>query len=248
MAKVSSNEHVKVAWILDADLTNPDSPSPTELNGDGIDISQAIALDGYELGATDSDDNEDRALTDVGSAVTRGFANYAASLPFFYDADFSDTTSVYNDAFDAFRTELTTGYLVSRVGPFWNTPFAAGDVVSVFKFTAGAVSTDISGDSYKFVVDYLPQGELYVNTLVETAAPVVALPATVSSTVGDVDVITASVAGKNVTHSAVYSSSDSAVVSVSQLGVTTSNGTGTATITVTHPSSTAPDTVSFTVA
>lgn len=247
MAKLTSNGNVKVAWILDADLTNADSPSATELNGDGIDITQAIAFNNYSLGAESSDSNDDRAISDIGSAVTRGFSNYAASLPFFYDASFSDTGSVYNDAFDAFRTELTTGYLVTRVGVPYATSFAAGDRVSVFKFTAGAVANDISGDSYKFVVDFLPQGELFVNTLVETAAPVIALPTTASIASGGHAAITATVSGVDVTHSATYSSADTSKVTVSSLGVISWVAAGGPTlVTVSHPSSNASDTVSVT--
>lgn len=247
MSKLTSNGNVKVAWILEADLANPAAPTPAELNDDAIDISAAIAFDGYELGASDSDDLDDRALTDLGNAVTRGFASYSATLPFFYDANYGDTNSVYNDAFDAFRVPLTTGYLVSRVGQNAADPFAAGDVVSVFKFISGAGVNDTEGDSYKFSIDFLPQGALWVNTLVATAAPVIALPATITSAVGDVDAISATVDGTNITHTAVYSSSAPAVASVSQLGVVTSLSAGSATITVNHPAANASDSVTVTV-
>lgn len=247
MAKLTSNQNVKVVWILEADLTDPDHPSATELNADGIDISQAISFDGYELGATDSDSNDDRALTDLGSAVTRGFANYAATLPFFYDADFSDTGSVYNDAFDAFRTELTTGYLVTRVGWLWSANFADADIVSVYKFTAGAVSNDISGDSYKFQVDFLPQGELYVNTLVDSASAIVALPATDSIATGEYTVIGATINGVDVTHSCTYVSADTTKCTVSDLGIVSwVSAGGPTTVTVSHPSANASDTVAIT--
>lgn len=247
MSKITSNGNVKVVWILEPDLANPDSPTAAELNDDGLDISSAIAFDGYELGATDSDDIEDRALTDLGSAITRGFANYAASLPLFADADQTDASSIYNDAKDAFKVGLTNGYLVSRVAKDADLPFAAGDRVSVFKFQNGIPSVDGSGDTVKLVVEFLPQGFLVTNTLVATAAPVVTTPPTITSAVGDVDVLSSTVGGQTVTHSASYSSSDSTVASVSQLGVVTSNAAGTATITISHDGATAPDTVAVTV-
>lgn len=248
LAKVTSNGNVKVRWYLSADITNPDSPSLTQLNNNGVELSSAIAWDGYEVGASDSDDVDDRALTDIGNAVTRGFANYAATLPFFYDADYADTSSVYNDAFDAFRVPLTEGWLVTRVAKDATLPFAAGDRVSVFKFQTGAVTNDTEGDdSYKFVVEFLPQGALYVNTLAETSAAVIALPATATVAVGAYQAITATTGGVNITHSAIYSSSDTTKATVSELGIVKGIAAGSATITVSHPSSNASDTVAITV-
>lgn len=247
MSRLSSNGNVKVGWILDADLTDPEAPAAAELNGDALDLSAAIAWDGYEVGATDSDDWDDRALTDLGNAITRGFANYAATLPFFYDADFSDTSSVYNDAFDAFRTPLTTGWIVTRVGVPASTAWAANDVVSVFKFIAGTTQTDQGDQSTKFVVEFMQQGQLYVNTRVAVAQPVVATPSSDTLTIGEHLAIEAALDGDDITHSATYSSSDTTKATVSDLGVVTAVASGSATITVSHPSANASDTVTITV-
>lgn len=247
MSRLSSNGNVKVGWILDADLTDPEAPSATELNADALDLSAAIAWDGYEVGATDSDDWDDRALTDLGNAVTRGFANYAATLPFFYDADFSDSSSVYNDAFDAFRTPLTTGWIVTRVAKAASSAWAANDVVSVFKFIAGVTQTEQGEQSIKFSVEFMPQGQLYVNTRVAIAQPVVATPTSDTLTVGEHLAIEATLDSKDITHSAAYSSSDTSKATVSDLGVVTGVASGAATITVSHPAANASDTVSITV-
>lgn len=247
MSRLSSNGNVKVGWILDADLTDPEAPAAAELNGDALDLSAAIAWDGYEVGATDSDDWDDRALTDLGNAITRGFANYAATLPFFYDADFSDTSSVYNDAFDAFRTPLTTGWIVTRVGVPASTAWAANDVVSVFKFIAGTTQTDQGDQSTKFVVEFMQQGQLYVNTRVAIASPVVATPSSDTLTIGEHLAIGATLDSEDITHSATYSSSDTTKATVSDLGIVTAVGSGPATITVDHPSANASDTVTITV-
>lgn len=247
MAKITSNGNVKVAWILDADLTNPEAPSATELNGDALDLSAAIAWDGYEVGATESDDWDDRALTDLGNAVTRGFANYAATLPFFYDEDPDDTNSVYNDAFAAFRTALVDGWIVTRVAKDADLAWAAGDRVSVFKFTSGIPSTQLGDESTKFEVEFLPQGELYVNAIVPVASPLVALPATDSIATGEHTVIAVTLGGVTVTHSCTFSSADTTKVSVSDLGVASwVSAGGPTTVTVSHPAANAPDTVAIT--
>lgn len=66
--------------------------------------------------------------------------------------------------------------------------------------------------------------------------------------VGDVDVLAATLDGATITHSgAVYSSSDTDVAVVTTLGVVKSVGAGSATITVSHPSANASDTVTVTV-
>lgn len=247
MSKVTSNKNVKVAWILASSLTNPDHPSATELNTAGLDISSAIAFDSYSIGADSSDDVNDRALTDLGSAITRGFANYAASISLFADGDQTDTSSLYNQAKAAFKVGLVNGYLVTRVGPAASTAWAANDKVSVYKFQNGVPAIDGSGDTVKLVTDFLPQGVLYVNTLVASASPVVSLPATVTLAVGAVRANTATINSIDVTHSCTYTSSDPTKVTVSSLGVMTAVATGSATITVSHPSATASDTCVVTV-
>lgn len=247
MSKITSNGNVKVVWILDADLTDPQAPDVAELNDDGLDISAAIAFDGYEAGATDSDDIEDRALTDIGNAVTRGFSNYAASLPIFVDANAADTNSIYNDALDAFKVGLVNGYLITRVAKAASLPFAAGDRITVMKFQNGVPASDASGDTVKYVVDFLPQGQIVPNTLPANAAPVIALPATDTIATGEHTAITVTLGGVNVTHSCTYSSADTTKVSVSNLGVVSWVSAGGPTlVTVSHPSANAVDTVAIT--
>ena len=61
MAKITSNEYVKVAWILDGSITTAQAQYPTtaQLNA-AVDLTQAIAWQDFELGASDSDDIEDQ--------------------------------------------------------------------------------------------------------------------------------------------------------------------------------------------
>ena len=118
MAKITSNEYVKVAWVLDANMPDgtEQAPSVTTLNAPTtLQLSPAIAWQDFALGATDSDDVEDRGITDPGNAVTRGFSNFEATLAFFRDADPNDLTSDYVKAWEAFKVPRTYGYLVLRV-------------------------------------------------------------------------------------------------------------------------------------
>lgn len=248
MAKITANEYVKVAWVPDA-LMSPAqaaAPSATLLNNTAItlDLSPAIAWQDFELGASDSDDVEDRGITDPGNAVTRGFANFSATLSFFRDANGSDTNSDYVKAFQTFRTPRTYGYLIIRVAEKkWNAPFAAGDRVSVYKFIADIVVDDTEGDdSVKFTVSYLPQGVLYPYTVVQAATPaaIAGVPATDTMTVGSAEVLAPTLSGADVRSVARYSSSNTAIVSVSANGVKKALTAGTANITVTVPGASAP--------
>lgn len=250
MAKQSANGYVKVAWILEADLTNPEFPSPTELNNDALDLSAAISWEDYALGSTGSADIEDRALTDLGNSVSRGSVSYEAVLDFFRDKNNTDATSVYVDAFEAFRTPRVIGYLVSRVAEKPATDaFAAGDIVSVFKVIVSYTADMTSGDtSTKFQVNFLSQGTLYTHTTVASASAIAGVPATLNLAVGDVSAINPTLDGKSIRSRATYSTSDPAVATVSNHGVIVAVGSGTATITAAYGASPTPDTCAVTVA
>lgn len=249
MAKQTSNGFVKVAWVLADDLANPQYPTAAELNG-ALDLSSAIAWQDYQLGAEASEDIDDRALTDLGNAVSRGSANYSAQLSFFRQLETNESTdSVYKDAFEAFRTMRTLGYLVTRVVEKPATQaFAAGDTISVYLVLADTLIDQTSGDtSTKFQVTFLPQGRLYTNTVVGGAGVITGVPATLSVAVGEHNILNPVVATKSVRSRAEYSTSAPAVTTVSELGVITGVSAGTANVTTTFGGATAPIVTAVTV-
>lgn len=244
MAKITSNEYVKVAWVLDADLTAAEARAPlaTTLNGDGIDLSPALAWQDFAIGATDSDDIEDRGITDPGNAVTRGFANFEATLSFFREKNAGDMTSDYEIAWQTFKTPRTYGYLVMRVADkHWSEPFAPGDRISVFRFVADTVVDDTEGDdAVKFTVNFLPQGVLYPYTVVGGAGVISGVAPTGTLAVGESVALLPVLSGRSIRSTAEYVSSDPTKVRVSSAGVTTGLAAGTSTVTVSHPGATAP--------
>lgn len=250
MAKITSNEYVKVAWVLDASMTPTQAAAPSAaiLNA-AIDLSPAIAWQDFALGATDSDDVDDRGIVDPGNAVTRGFANFEGTLSFFRDANPDDTTSDYVKAWETFKVPRTYGYLVLRVAEKrWSDPFAAGDRVSVFRFVADVITDDTEGDdSVKFSVNFLPQGVLYPYTRV-SGGTIAGVAATGNLAVGASAALNPTIDGKSIRAVATYKSSDTSVASVSANGVETGVSAGTATITVSHPGATASITRTVTVA
>lgn len=246
MAKITSNEYVKVVWVPEAYMTPAQAALPTAaiLNASTtVDLSPAIAWQDFALGATDSDDVDDRGIVDPGNAVSRGFSNYEGTLSFFRDANPADSTSDYNKAWATFRTPRTYGYLVLRVAEKkWSDAFAAGDRVSVFRFIADIVTDDAEGDdSVKFTVNFLPQGIVYPYIRVAAAGTISGVAGTKSQTVAAGSYSLAPVlSSRSIRTAATYSSSDTTKARVTNNGVVIPVAAGTATITVNHPAATAP--------
>lgn len=169
--KMVSNGKIRVDWIDVADVTDEAAflagPDASVINGDGINLTEAIAWDGYDLGATDSNKIDDRSIIDEGQAQVRGFAQFNGSLTFFRDAD-PEAVSTYNTVYSTFKAATDgsrpEGYLVVRIGVAAADAHAAGQVVSVYKFIADAFMDNTEGeDSVKYMVNFMPQGKLGVH-------------------------------------------------------------------------------------
>lgn len=170
--KLQSNGNVAVWWVPAADIVDEAAflagPTVAELDG-GVNLTAAIAWDGYELGASESNKIDDKGIADKSNAQSRGFAQFAGSLTFFRGIT-SETTGAYAEAFDTFKGATdarVNGYLVTRVGVPSLTAVAADQKVSAFKFIADAVMDNTEGeDSVKFMVNFQPQGQLAVDVAV----------------------------------------------------------------------------------
>jgi hypothetical protein len=247
MAKITANQYVKVAWVLDANMTSTQALNPTDtiLNaGTTVQLTNAIAWNNFALGATSSDDVTDRGIVDAGNAVTRGFSNFEGTLDFFRDANSADSLSDYVAAFATFRTPRTYGYLVMRVAEQpASTVWTKGDRVSVFRFVADIITDDVSGDdSVKFEVKFLQQGVMNPYTVVRGATPdaITGVPTTLAKTVaGGPYALLPVLSGKDIRADATYTSSDTTKARVTANGVVIPVAAGTVTITVAHASATA---------
>lgn len=246
--RIFSNGNGNAIWVPLAGIADPASPTAAELAA-GIPLSPAIAWDGTTWPSnTESNDVDDRSILDKGNATSRGYAQFEASLNFFYPKELSDTTGEYGRVYQAFRIPRVPGYLVTRViqNPEGeHTPFVAGNWISVFKFTADTFAADTEGeDSYKYTVDMLPQGAVYAYTQVKNATPVTVVNAsgTGALDVGEHAVLRATLGGKRATQVVEWVSSNLAVATVSGNGVVTAVGVGTANITANHPAASAAST------
>lgn len=239
--KVYANGNVQYWWVPEAALSTPEAPIASEVNTSGLNITNAISWESSTLpGATESNDIDDRTILEPATATSRGFAQFEADISFFRPANPLDNTSDFGRAFQAFRDPGAMGYIVARVlqaETYELEPLAAGQWVNVFRFQADTFIDDTEGeDAVKYNVAFLPQGVVHVNTQVKNATPVVLTavgPDTLA--VGEHSVITAELGGKVATQAVHWSSSDLDVATVSQNGVVTAVGDGTADITATHP-------------
>lgn len=169
--KIQSNGNLAVYWVPKAEISNEAGflADPTDyLINQGVNLTDAIAWDGYELGASESNKVDDKGIADASNAQNRGFAQFTGSLTFFRGIT-SESGTAYANAFDTFKAATDArpeGFLVSRIGAGAGV-VVAGDVVSIYKFIADAASDNTEGeDSIKFTVKFQPQGQMALNKTV----------------------------------------------------------------------------------
>lgn len=164
MAKMMSPNST-IWWIPFAGITNPNAPTVAQITA-GTNISAAIVT-GYTLGATDSDTDDSKTITDEGNVSTPTFGNYEGSLSFFRDG-IGDTPTIFTTAYNLFKAGRVEGWLVSRHGYKSTVAPAAGQIVSVFRFISD-LPQDIEGDGgapIQVTVPFRPQGQMAVNVAV----------------------------------------------------------------------------------
>lgn len=131
--------------------------------GDVINFTDAIEA-GYTLGATDSDRIESTSVGDEGNGETLGLRNYEANLTFFReDNPTVNTDSVYEKAYDEFRSGNVYGYWIKRIGQKKNVALAVGGLqrVSVFKVQSELKIGDLDnekGGPIRLPVPFSAQG------------------------------------------------------------------------------------------
>lgn len=167
MAEKMMSPNTTVTWIPLAGLTTPAAPKATELNA-GVNLSCAIVT-GHTLNATSSDTDDSKTICDEGNVQTRTLGNYEANISFFRDP-IGAAPTVFTAAYNAFKTARVEGWLVSRQGKKSTAPYAATDIVSVFKVMSDSTMDETSdkGTPIRFTVPFLQRGQFHVNTTVVT--------------------------------------------------------------------------------
>ncbi len=174
--KSTSNGKISVYWTPLSNVSGTEAafladPSVADMTASGsLNLTTAIAFDGFDLGSTESNKIEDRGIVDTTSVESRGFAQFSGNLTFFRGVT-SETSGDYYNAFEAFKASTDgtrpQGFLITRINVASTEALAEDDVVSVYKFTADAFMDDTEGeDSVKFMVNFMPQGKVSVNAVV----------------------------------------------------------------------------------
>lgn len=253
--RAESNGNVNFFWVPEGGFVNPAVPTESELAA-AIDLTTGLVWDGLQIGTTGTNELDDRGVLDKATAKGEGAIQFSATTPFFYPANWDDAGDDYARIRNIFATAAgaaggVKGFLVVSI--LQNTRYGVkkpvgGDFVSVYKVISDAFTHDTEGeDSYKFTIEFLPQGFAVVNTMVKGATAgtlTTSAPPTLAA-VGAKAAITATLHGKSVTQGTRWSSSDSNIVSVSPNGVVVRQAAGAATITATHTAATAPVTVAI---
>lgn len=210
-------------------------------------VSEAIRWDGYDFGAQESDQIDDRSLADSGTAQLRGFAQFGGAVPFFWPK-INDTGSILRQAFNLLKAGRTDLIIIERIGfKDWNEAGAAGDDVNVYRVMNDGFNPDTEGDGgYAYVVNLLPKGDVYPWTKIAGGGTLALVGGAISGTAGTVALRGATLAGSNVTARAEWSSSNDAVATVEK-GVVVLKTTGTANITASFAGSAASTPIVATV-
>lgn len=251
MARILSNSFITLALGLPSAIDDLDSPTVTESNA-LHNASSSARWDGYDLGMEASDQVDDRSLADDAGYQERGFDQFGGSATFFWPTDVDDTTDPYTVTWNLVNQPGDEVVAIERVAQAKaSTPFVAGDWVNVYRLETAGFNPDTEGDGgYAYDIPFLAKGDVYPYTLIAADTPAAIVTTRVGSgslAVGAHDVIRATLYGKLINTNADWVSSDTTVVSVSEMGVLTAVGAGTATITATHPSGTASTPISITV-
>jgi len=234
--KVPASGNIRVWWALENAFADYKNPTATEINA-SVDLSEAVSWNDFDFNLEASNQLEDPAITAVGKVVDRGYTNWGGGISFYYPASFDDATSTYSEVYDLLDAPRTKGFIVMRIdGAEVSADAAAGEFVHVLKVMTDGYAESVTGEeAFRYTVTMLPQGDFAVRTVVagESDAAVAVSPATLATSAGDIDELTATLGGRNYTNGLSYTSSDQTKATVSSAGIVTSVAVGSATITAT---------------
>jgi hypothetical protein len=253
--KLPGSGHITVAFYPLNGFANYASPTVAELNAatpTAAQFSKSISWNDFGLGVQASNTIDDPSIADIGNVTDRGAAQYGGAVSFYYPNDFDDNSNSYSLTYDAVGAPRTPGYMVVRIDGLKPTSqaFAAGDYVHVMQVLSDGQANSITGEeAFRYTVTWLQQGNLAVYTVVRDTTNTVVTPATVTAAADSSGRILGTLNGRQYTNGLVWSSSDDAVVRVSNAGVYTVIGASaaTATITAKDPYTAATDTTELTV-
>jgi hypothetical protein len=148
--KIQSNGNVAVWWVPAAAVTNEatfiTAPTAAIINGATVvNLTEAIAWDGYTLGATESNKIDDKGIIDRTNSKVRGFAQFSGALTFFRPrfptvslaATGTSATSVVTLTTPADSAKVEVGMKLTATG------IGTGAVITAINTSTGALTVSV---------------------------------------------------------------------------------------------------------
>ena len=174
MPKKMTGQKTTLWWVKPALWTaNPVTLDLSDMTtaigaGNMINFTEAIEA-GYTLNSSGSDTDESTSVATEGNGLSRGAANFEADITFFREKDpVTNTDSLFEDAFQLFKTRGVEGYWVQRFGYRFDTALAVGHLLNVYKVVSDYpqdVESD-SGGPIRFRVPFGQNGFMLKHTAV----------------------------------------------------------------------------------
>lgn len=237
-------------WLgLANSIANLEQPKVSEISN-LLPISEAVRWDGFDFGAQEAEEIDDRSLADEAGATLAGFLQFGGAVPFYWPKVI-DTSSILRRTYNVLKTLRQELVIVERVGfKSVGDPIAPGDNVNTYRVMNDSFNPDTEGDGgYAYLIGFLSRGDTFPWTIVPdtTPAPVAIVGgAAVSLTPGGVALRGATYLGNNIARRATWVSSNPAVATV-EAGIIVARSVGTASITASFPGSAVSTAVAVTV-
>lgn len=157
----------KLTWVPgDTGIADPDAPTTAELDAVGaLDLS-CLMVTTYEVRADGSDTTNERAVCEDANVVVPTVRNYMGNFVLF--RKFASGEPETDDVIEHFTDDGVLGWFVRRNGLPYDTAYADGQVVEVYKFLSDVVQLQGgTGEGYlKGTVPLLQQGAFRTRTVV----------------------------------------------------------------------------------
>lgn len=240
-------------------VANVFAPTEAELTLGGPsavqNASPSISWNDWDYGIQESERTTDPSLADDSTFEDFGQQNYGGGMSFYYPKEYDDNSnnhSLIYDLTDQPWSPLDVAVRIDGAKPN-TTPVEDGDFVHVARTLTDGEQNSLTGaDALRRTVQFLPQGDIAVYTVVGAHTLTAVPPTTAPWAAGNKARLRVTIQGRDVTNMDTISfmSSDPDVVSIERGGFyeVTGSAADTATITITDEGAGTSTTVEVTVA
>lgn len=149
----------RLTWVPgDTGIADVTAPTTAELGAVGAVDLTCVMVSTYEVRADGSETTNERAVCETANVVAPTVRNYMGTFNLF--RQFTAGVPAADDAIEMFTDEGVLGWFVRRLGLAYDTAYANGQVVDVYKFLSDVPQiTGGTGEGYlKATVPMLQQG------------------------------------------------------------------------------------------